>query len=43
MGSGPMRAALGLLRRICKEAEANGTYNLLLDGAVSYAEMQHLF
>lgn len=43
MGSGPMRAALGLLRRICHEARSTGTYKLLLDGAVPYAEMNALF
>jgi 2-methylisocitrate lyase-like PEP mutase family enzyme len=43
MGSGPMRAAMGLLRRICKEARASGTYNSLLDGAVTYAEMNEFF
>jgi 2-methylisocitrate lyase-like PEP mutase family enzyme len=43
MGSGPMRAALGLLRRIAHEAQATGTYNLLLDGAIPYQEMNGLF
>jgi 2-methylisocitrate lyase-like PEP mutase family enzyme len=43
MGSGPMRAAFGLLRRIAHEAQSTGTYNLLLDGAVPYAEMNALF
>jgi 2-methylisocitrate lyase-like PEP mutase family enzyme len=43
MGSGPMRAALGLLRRIAHEAQTTGTYELLLDGAVPYPDMQNLF
>lgn len=43
MGSGPMRAAMGLLRRICREAQTTGTYHSLLDGAVTYAEMNGLF
>ena len=43
MGSGPMRAALGLLRRICHEAQSTGTYKLLLDGAVPYQEVNALF
>lgn len=43
MGSGPMRAAMGLLRRIAQEAQTAGTYKLLLDGAVPYAEMNGLF
>jgi 2-methylisocitrate lyase-like PEP mutase family enzyme len=43
MGSGPMRAALGLLRRIAQEAQATGTYGLLLDRAIPYAEMNAMF
>ena len=43
MGSGPMRAAMGLLRRIAREAQASGTYNSLLEGAVPYPEMNALF
>jgi len=43
MGSGPMRAAMGLLRRIAREAQSSGTYNALLDGAVPYPEMNALF
>lgn len=43
MGSGPMRAAMGLLRRIALEASATGTYKSLLDGAVPYPEMNALF
>lgn len=43
MGSGPMRAAMGLLRRIAQEARATGTYKSLLDGAVPYPEMNALF
>lgn len=43
MGSGPMRAAMGLLRRIAREAQATGTYNSLLEGAVPYPEMNALF
>jgi len=43
LGSGPMRAAMGTLRRICQESAAAGTYNALTDGAVSYAEMNDLF
>jgi 2-methylisocitrate lyase-like PEP mutase family enzyme len=41
-GSGPMRAALGLLRRIGKELQTTGTYSSLYDGAVPYAELQRL-
>jgi len=43
MGSGPMRAAMGLLRRIAHEAQTTGTYKALLDGAVPYPEMNALF
>jgi 2-methylisocitrate lyase-like PEP mutase family enzyme len=41
-GSGPMRAAMGLLRRIAEEAKSTGTYNAMTQGAVSYDEMQSL-
>ncbi|HEY6306778.1 MAG TPA: isocitrate lyase/phosphoenolpyruvate mutase family protein [Candidatus Angelobacter sp.] len=43
MGSGPMRAAMGLLRRIAEETTRAGTYTALIDGAVPYAEMNALF
>ena len=43
MGSGPMRAAMGLLRRIAREAQTTGTYNAMLEGAVPYPEMNALF
>lgn len=43
MGSGPMRAAMGLLRRIAHETQTSGTYNSLLEGAVPYQEMNALF
>jgi 2-methylisocitrate lyase-like PEP mutase family enzyme len=42
-GSGPHRAAMGLLRRIAEEARTTGTYNALTEGAVLYAEMNGLF
>jgi 2-methylisocitrate lyase-like PEP mutase family enzyme len=42
MGSGPMRAAMGLLRRIAEEARSTGTYDALTHGAVPYAEMNAL-
>ncbi len=41
LGSGPMRATLGLLRRLAEELKAAGTY-AALDGALSYAEMNDL-
>lgn len=43
MGSGPMRAAMGLLRRIAEETTRAGTYKALIDGAVPYVEMNSLF
>lgn len=41
LGSGPMRAALGALRRIADEVKASGTYDSLA-GAPSHAEMNQL-
>ena len=41
-GSGVMRAALGLVRRIGKELLETGTYSSLLEGAVPYAEVNKL-
>jgi len=42
-GSGPHRAAMGLLRRIAEEARTSGTYSALTEGAVPYAEINGLF
>lgn len=42
-GSGPHRAAMGLLRRIADEARSSGTYTALTEGAVPYAEINGLF
>jgi 2-methylisocitrate lyase-like PEP mutase family enzyme len=41
LGSGPMRAALGLLRRLAKELKTAGTYTAM-DDAPSHAEMNEL-
>jgi 2-methylisocitrate lyase-like PEP mutase family enzyme len=41
LGSGPMRAGLGLLRRLAEEVKTAGTYSAL-DGAVPHAEMNQL-
>ena len=43
MGSGPMRAAMGLLQRIAEEAKTTGTYKAMLEGAVPYSEMNEMF
>ncbi len=43
MGSGPLLAAMGLLRRIAREAKREGTYNALTQDSVTYREMNGLF
>lgn len=42
-GSGPHRAAMGLLRRIADEARTSGTFKALTEGAVPYEEINGLF
>jgi 2-methylisocitrate lyase-like PEP mutase family enzyme len=42
-GSGPHRAAMGLLRRMADEAKSSGTYQALTEGAVPYEEINGLF
>ncbi|HET7871679.1 MAG TPA: isocitrate lyase/phosphoenolpyruvate mutase family protein [Terriglobales bacterium] len=41
-GSGPMRAAMGVLRRITDQAKSTGTYSAMVEGAMTYDEMQEL-
>lgn len=41
-GSGPHRAAMGLLRRIATEAKSSGTFKALTEGAVPYEEINGL-
>ena len=41
LGSGPMRATLGLLRRMAEELKTTGTYGKLED-SVTYAELNEL-
>ena len=41
MGSGPIRATLGLLRRLAHELKTSGTYNAM-EGAVPHSEMNKL-
>src|SRR4029077_16288592 len=41
-GSGPHRAAMGLLRRIADEARTTGTFKALTEGAVPYEEINGL-
>jgi 2-methylisocitrate lyase-like PEP mutase family enzyme len=40
LGSGPMRAAVGLTKRIARELGASGTYDLCLDLALPFEEVQ---
>jgi 2-methylisocitrate lyase-like PEP mutase family enzyme len=42
-GSGPQRAAMGLLRRMADEARTSGTFHALTEGAVPYEEINGLF
>jgi len=42
LGSGPMRATLGLLRRMAEELKASGTYTTL-EGAPAHAEVNRIF
>ena len=41
LGSGPMRAAMGLLRRVAEELKTSGTYHQM-EGAPSHTEMNQL-
>ncbi|TMD44665.1 MAG: isocitrate lyase/phosphoenolpyruvate mutase family protein [Chloroflexi bacterium] len=41
-GSGPMRAALGHLRRVARELLESGTYTSMTEGAISGAELRFL-
>jgi 2-methylisocitrate lyase-like PEP mutase family enzyme len=42
LGSGPMRATLGVLRRVAEELKNNGTY-ATLEGAPPYTQVNQLF
>jgi 2-methylisocitrate lyase-like PEP mutase family enzyme len=41
LGSGPMRATLGLVRRMAEELKSTGTYRSL-EGAPSHADVNHM-
>lgn len=41
LGSGPMRASMGVLRRVAEEVKTSGTYHQM-EGAPSHAEMNQL-
>lgn len=43
LGSGPIRAVLGLLEEISRELLTFGTYRKLSDNAISYSALQELF
>lgn len=42
LGSGPMRATLGLMRAIAEELRDSGTYGRMLEGAISYRDANDL-
>lgn len=43
LGSGPMRATMGLVARIARQLREKGTYSLFTDGAMTYTEANRLF
>jgi 2-methylisocitrate lyase-like PEP mutase family enzyme len=43
IGSGPMRAAMGLMKQIAKELRARGTYSTMTDIAMPFQEANDLF
>ncbi len=43
VGSGPMRACMGLTQRVAKELLQQGTYSSFTDGAISYVDANRLF
>ena len=42
VGSAPMRATMGLMRRIAEEIRDSGTYTAMLEGAITYTEANEL-
>ena len=42
VGSGPMRATLGFLGRMARQLREEGTFSLMTDGALSYADANRL-
>jgi len=42
VGSGPMRATMGLMRAIAEEFRDSGTYTRMLDGAIPYRDANEL-
>jgi 2-methylisocitrate lyase-like PEP mutase family enzyme len=43
VGSGPMRATLGLIARIAHQLREEGSFSLMIDGAMTYADANRLF
>ena len=43
VGSGPMRACLGLITRMAQEFRDKGTYQAMIDGQYPYSEANRLF
>jgi 2-methylisocitrate lyase-like PEP mutase family enzyme len=43
VGSGPMRATLGLITRIARQIRDEGSFALMADGALPYADANRLF
>jgi 2-methylisocitrate lyase-like PEP mutase family enzyme len=43
VGSGPMRATLGLIARIARQLREEGSFSLMTDGAMTYADANRLF
>lgn len=43
VGSGPMRATLGLVSRIARQLHDEGTFSLMTEGAMTYADANRLF
>jgi 2-methylisocitrate lyase-like PEP mutase family enzyme len=43
VGSGPMRATLGLITRIARQLREEGSFSLMTDGAMTYADANRLF
>ncbi|MBZ5659168.1 MAG: isocitrate lyase/phosphoenolpyruvate mutase family protein [Acidobacteriia bacterium] len=43
VGSGPMRATLGLTARIARQLREEGAFSLMTDGALSFADANRLF
>ena len=43
LGSGPMRATLGFLKRMASQLREGGVFTMMTEGAISYADANRLF